>query len=194
MSRTYAQPVPPQGPGSDHARMMCMDSAASIAKLLQIYEVRYALRRMAVHAVGIVCSAALLLVFQNVTRYNCGTDDEVKMNLSACLRALEQFELSWESAKRAREFLLLLQQQWELRSRDARKWQESATYSQPRKRAQPSGETNPPESHRIGIAPPAMSSGRPGDNEPGYMENELDIDWTSADFPFTIPPDILDRL
>lgn len=203
MSRTYTQPVPPQGPGSDHARMMCMESASSIAKILQLYEIRYPLRRMAVHAVGIVCSAALLLVFQNITNYQ-GVDTEVvKHNLSTCFRALEQFELSWESAKRARDFLLLLQRQWELRNRDARagRRQEAAPEYQPRKRArmfdahetQASDETVdiPPDQL---VQPSMLSSEWQGAGDFVDMENELDLDWISSEFPFAMPPGLLDRL
>ncbi|KAL1603450.1 hypothetical protein SLS60_005037 [Paraconiothyrium brasiliense] len=115
-----APPFPPQGPGSDHARMMCMESASSIAKLLQLYEIGYALRRINVQAVGIVCSAALLLIFANVTRYYGDGAYQTELYLSTCFRALEEFGTSWDSAKRARDFLLLLLRQWELRGRSAR--------------------------------------------------------------------------
>ena len=119
MSRTYVQPFPPQGPGPDHARMMCADSAISIAKLLQLYEIRYSLRRINTQAVGIACSAALLLIFANVTPYQKEKADQIRKHLSACFRALEEFESSWESAKKTRDFLLVLQREWELRARSA---------------------------------------------------------------------------
>ena len=180
MSRTYAQPIPPQGPGSDHARMMCLESASAIAMLLQLYELRYDFRHMAVPAVGIVCSAALLLIFQNVTRYQCEDEEGVKRNLSACFRALEQFELSWESAKRAREFLLLIQRQWELRSRETQGEQrQDALRKRPRELDDVGAEDRGPGIFSL-----------PCDE---FLEGSMD-DWMSADFPFTIPPDVLDRL
>lgn len=182
---------------------MCMDSASSIAKFLQLYEIRYPLRRMAVHAVGIVCSAALLLLFQNITNYPEADTEIVKYNLSTCFRALEQFELSWESAKRARDFLLLLQRQWELRSRDARagRRQEAAPEYQPRKRARtfdvPETQASdgtvelPPDQ----LVQPSMLSGeRQSAGDFIDMENEQDLDWISSEFPFAMPPGILDRL
>lgn len=137
MSRTYTQPSPPKGPGSAHARMMCVESAYAIAKLLMLYEKRYALRRMNIQGVGIACSAALLLIFANVTRYRPAAattatatatttttapshDHDVGLYLSACFRALDEFGATWESSKRAKDFLVLLQRQWELRGRTAR--------------------------------------------------------------------------
>ncbi|KAH8659465.1 fungal-specific transcription factor domain-containing protein, partial [Ilyonectria robusta] len=119
MSRTYAQPTPPQGPGSSHARMMCIESAYAIAKLLQIYEGRYALRLMNIQGVGIACSAALLLIFANVTNFKRYTTTDVGLRLSACFRALDEFGATWESSKRAKDFLVLLHRQWELRGRSA---------------------------------------------------------------------------
>lgn len=113
MSRSYIQPNPPRGPGSGHARMTCIESAFAIAKLIQLYEKRYALRRMNIQAVGITCSAALLLVFATVSNFKLAAHRDLSPQLSACFRALDEFSASWESAKRAREFLLLLQRRWE---------------------------------------------------------------------------------
>ncbi|KZL75833.1 fungal specific transcription factor, partial [Colletotrichum tofieldiae] len=45
MSSSYIQPQPPQGPGYMHAQRMCIESATAIAKLIQIYEQQYTLRR-----------------------------------------------------------------------------------------------------------------------------------------------------
>ncbi|KAF4430341.1 Nitrogen assimilation transcription factor nirA [Colletotrichum fructicola] len=45
MSKHYIQPQPPQGPGHIHARKACVDSAVAIAKILQLYEERYTLKR-----------------------------------------------------------------------------------------------------------------------------------------------------
>lgn len=128
MSRTYHQPSPPQGPGPDHARMMCMDGAFAIAKLLRLYETNYSLRRVNVQAVGYACSAALLLIFANVTKYQklsgengpSGHGQPTEIHLNTCVRALDELSGSWSSAKKAGEFLQLLQRRWELRSRSER--------------------------------------------------------------------------
>jgi hypothetical protein len=121
MSRNSIQPDPLQDPGADHARMMCIESACAIAKLLELYEYHYSLRRVSIQAVGITCSAALLLIFASVTQYDLGGGYESDRHLSTCLRALDEFTVSWDSAKRARDFLLLLQRQWELQSGSARR-------------------------------------------------------------------------
>ncbi len=113
MSRSHIQPKPPQGPGSKHAQATCVDSALSIAGLVQLYESHYALRRMNIQGVGIVCSAALLLIFATVSHFERSAQENLTMQLSACFRALDEFGASWESAKRAREFLLLLQRRWQ---------------------------------------------------------------------------------
>ncbi|KAL5592362.1 hypothetical protein FOBRF1_013388 [Fusarium oxysporum] len=133
MSRTYLQPFPPKGPGSDHARMMCMYAAISVAKLLQIYEINYDLRKINIQAVGITCSAALLLIFAMITHYQ-PDEGQTKRYLTTCFRALDEASSSWDTAKRARELLLLIQRQWELKGRSARSDLELAS----RKRRRPS--------------------------------------------------------
>lgn len=129
MSRTYYQPIPPQGPGSDHARMMCMDSAYAITKLLQIYETHYTFRRMNIQGVGITCSAALLLIFATVTGQHREDENDTRLHLSTCFRALDEFGPSWETARRARDFLTLLQRQWELQNRSTKARRVSRTAS-----------------------------------------------------------------
>lgn len=118
MSRTYCQPFPPKGPGSEHARIMCINAAISVTKLLQIYETKYDLRKINVQAVGITCSAALLLIFAMITHYQ-PDEGQTKRCLTTCFRALDEAGSSWDSAKRARELLLLIQRQWELKGRSA---------------------------------------------------------------------------
>ena len=118
-----------EGHNPEHARATCIESAISIGKLLQIYEHHYGLRRINVQAVGMTCSAALLLIFAVVI---CGeTEQKAQLSLSTdpalylgvCLNALDAFAAAWESAKKAREFLNLLQRRWEreaLQRRDLR--------------------------------------------------------------------------
>lgn len=120
MSKTYIQPSPPQGPGSAHARQACIDAAISVAKLLEAYERRYSFRRIHTQGPAITCSAALLLIFADVCQYGCSQGLTITSHLSVCFRALEEFGQSWESAKRARDFLLRLQRQWELKARARR--------------------------------------------------------------------------
>ncbi|KAJ9150758.1 Fungal specific transcription factor [Pleurostoma richardsiae] len=113
MSKSYIQPNPPRGPGASHARKMCMDSASTIAQLLRLYEERYTLRRINIQAVAITFSAALLLVFATVAHYQRDREDEILADLSVCFRALDELAPSWDTAKRARDFLTRLQRHWQ---------------------------------------------------------------------------------
>lgn len=117
MSKTLTQPRPPKGPGSEHARMMCIESAASIGKLLHLYELQYSFHRMNIHGVGITCSAASLLIFASITNFTAISPQDTALHLSACFRALDSFGSSWETAKKARDFLVILQKKWGPRGR-----------------------------------------------------------------------------
>lgn len=120
MSKESIQPQPPKGPGSSHARKMCVESATAIAKLLRIYESHYTFRRMNIQAVAITCSAALMLIFASILRRDDRDADDTVAHLNVCFRALEEFGVSWESAKRAQNFLLHMQGIWESRIRPLR--------------------------------------------------------------------------
>lgn len=193
MSRTYTQPSPPQGPGSSHARMMCIESAYAIAKLLQIYEIRYALRRMNIQGVGIVCSAALLLIFANVTSFKRYTHADVGLHLSACFRALDEFGSTWESSKRAKDFLVLLQRQWELRGRSVRCRRPSPSDSQDyplsrkrtrssidksRTRVQDHQDMSPPQPPQPGFLAPTG---------PVDIDMGIDLDWIFTGDTYSLP-------
>ncbi|KAL0255057.1 hypothetical protein SLS55_009584 [Diplodia seriata] len=187
------------GPGSDHARMMCMDSALSIAKLIRLYERRYALRRISVQAVGIVCSAALLLIFANITRYY--RDGATGQHLSACFRALEEFGASWESAGRARDFLLLLQRQWELRGRSAARRPRAASSSGESAlgKRRRTADLDGPEMEEQ-LRQMLASDSRPVGTTHGVSGNPLDVemglglDWFVAELPFDMGQDSVDLI
>ncbi|KAF0320893.1 hypothetical protein GQ607_011795 [Colletotrichum asianum] len=90
---------------------------------------------MNIQGVTITCSAALLLIFATVSHIQRPGCDDMGVQLSACFRALDEFSSSWENAKRAHDFLIMLQRQWEIRARSNRlRRQSSATSSTPRKR------------------------------------------------------------
>ncbi|KAH6989305.1 fungal-specific transcription factor domain-containing protein [Ilyonectria sp. MPI-CAGE-AT-0026] len=193
MSRTYTQPSPPQGPGSSHARMMCIESAYAIAKLLQIYEIRYALRRMNIQGVGIVCSAALLLIFANVTSFKRYTRTDVGLHLSACFRALDEFGSTWESSKRAKDFLVLLQRQWELRGRSARGRKPSPSDSQDyplsRKRTRSSIDESRTrgQDHQDMSPPPPPQPGFLAPTGPVDIDMGIDLDWIFTGDTYPLP-------
>lgn len=190
MSRSHIQPNPPRGPGSKHAQATCIESASSIAGLIQLYESHYALRRMNIQGVGIVCSAALLLIFATVSHFNTASRQDLKVQLSACFRALDEFGAAWESAKRAREFLLLLQ----------RRWQRQATSTKVRRASQamPNDDLTSMKRHRsdsidrpqgpLSDSPLEANSSHiiPGDLEAGGDMN-LDLYWVVADDTVDIP-------
>ncbi|KAI1213739.1 fungal-specific transcription factor domain-containing protein [Annulohypoxylon truncatum] len=180
MSRRYSQSLAPHALDWGYARMMCIESATAIAKLLQHYESRYTLRRMNIQGVGITCSAALLLLFTAVTNYRLPGDD-VEFLLSSCFRALDEFGAAWENAKRARDFLVLLQRQWESRARAsrARRPSQSST-SISRKRARTSSHGSILGSSSISYPETTQPLPRPGFQAGNYSTNMtmgFDLDW-----------------
>ncbi|KAH8654232.1 hypothetical protein BGZ61DRAFT_467979 [Ilyonectria robusta] len=118
MSKSYLQPQPPQGPGARHARQMCIESASSIAQLLCSYEARYSLRRMNIQAVAITFSAAPPLLFTTIS-HQLSRENEVFGHLGTCFRALDELGSTWESAKRARDFIARLQRHWDTQYRSS---------------------------------------------------------------------------
>ncbi|KAF4159660.1 hypothetical protein CNMCM6069_001303 [Aspergillus lentulus] len=117
ISKSQLQPQPPRGPGYTHAREMCIQSAIAISKILNMYEFRYTLRRINVQAVSITSSAILFLLFASVSNYPSLSQGNISLYLTTCFRALDEFTLSWKSAQRAKDLLVALQRQWDLRTR-----------------------------------------------------------------------------
>ncbi|EKG19267.1 Transcription factor fungi [Macrophomina phaseolina MS6] len=139
VSKTYIQPMPPQGPGPAHALQMVIESSTAIVDLLRLYEQRYTFRRMNIHAVSIIFTTSLILIFiicskqRGTTPPLSGTgssnaDARKGLNntpaenaiaqLSVCFRALEDLTQSYDSARRTREFLVALQQRWQQQGRN----------------------------------------------------------------------------
>lgn len=193
MSKTYLQPSPPQGPGSEHARQTCVYAAISIAKLLESYENWYSFRRINTQGPMITLSAALLLVFADITQYGQSQGLETARYLTVCLRALEEFGHCWESAKRARELLLKLQREWDLKTRMKRKARRdtgltktSSNTSASRKRPLTATDF---DAGQHGPSPPWMHSSHPShglEQQQGFCQGiddgvgidfDLDINW-----------------
>ncbi|KAG0647038.1 Nitrogen assimilation transcription factor nit-4 [Hyphodiscus hymeniophilus] len=188
MSKRHIQPG--RGLGTDHARKICIDSASAIAQLLRLYEERYTLRRINIQAVAITFSAALLLVFATVLHYQQEREDEILADLSVCFRALDELAPSWDTAKRARDFLIRLQRHWERQARSssftAARGNASSTtsgFSVSRKRQRPfirpSDEGN--KSSSVGFSDETMSPvQREYWADSGTVPNfgmEIDFDW-----------------
>ncbi|RJE25122.1 fungal specific transcription factor [Aspergillus sclerotialis] len=115
ISRRYIQPQPPQGPGPNHARRMCIESATAIVKVLTIYEKAYGFRRANVQIISFVFSAALILIFTTVPTRSTPYDQELVNHLNTCFRALDDMSSCFENARRTSAFLTTLQRQWQIR-------------------------------------------------------------------------------
>lgn len=183
MSRTLTQPNPPQGAGAEHARMMCIESAITIAKLLQLYDSLYGFRRMSIQGVGITCSAALLLMFAVVTSYKHEGMEDASVYLACCFRALDEFGVAWESAKRAQEFFILLQRQWEHQRRSARGRQNTSGDLVPQKRRRPESLDRQLQEDRSdkGASAPHLEQGLRGASVTADTDRLADLDWILAD-------------
>ncbi|KAK0645351.1 Nitrogen assimilation transcription factor nirA [Lasiodiplodia hormozganensis] len=144
VSKTYIQPMPPQGPGHMHAQQMCIESSTAIVDLLRLYEQRYTFRRMNIHAVSVIFTTSLILIFIICSKQRGSTPplpvtgsseskarakslantpaENAIAQLSVCFRALEDLTQSYDSARRTREFLVALQQRWQ---QQAQRWNRS---------------------------------------------------------------------
>ncbi|KAK6224319.1 fungal specific transcription factor [Colletotrichum tabaci] len=205
MSSSYIQPQPPQGPGYMHAQRMCIKSATAIAKLIQTYERQFSLRRVNVQSVAIVFSAAILLIFASMSRRRRRRTAEMTTHLSMCFRALEELSASWDCAKRARDFLLMLQRKWELRSRrlsPGARDPAPASYGyfvrpgehMSRKRVRTGSPIGPPPQSVDGLQnmSPAQQGGPPVEDQREYHEGinldmRLDLDWVFGAGAQSIP-------
>ncbi|OBR08500.1 Fungal specific transcription factor [Colletotrichum higginsianum IMI 349063] len=205
MSSSYIQPQPPQGPGYMHAQRMCIKSATAIAKLIQTYERQFSLRRVNVQSVAIVFSAAILLIFASMSRRRRRRTAETTTHLSMCFRALEELSASWDCAKRARDFLLMLQRKWELRSRrlsPGARDPAPASYGcfvrpgehMSRKRVRTGSPVGPHPQSVDGFQnmTPAQQGGLPAEDQREYHEGinldmRLDLDWVFGAGAQSIP-------
>ncbi|PLB47595.1 fungal-specific transcription factor [Aspergillus steynii IBT 23096] len=115
ISRHYIQPQPPQGPGPNHARRMCIESAVSIVKVLNIYEQAYGFHKANVQFISFIFSAALILIFTTVPTKSRPCNQELLAHLSTCFRALDEMGSCFENARRTSTFLGTLQRQWQTR-------------------------------------------------------------------------------
>lgn len=172
MSKSHLQPQPPKGPGSNHAREMCIHSAISIAKILLLYETRYTLRRISVKVVSIISSAVPLLLFAAVSQYPLSEQEDVTAHLSTCFRALDESSLSWQSAARAKDLLVRLQCKWELRTRAGKTKPNRAAdgvFVHPRRKRSRTSNNNSHEDSTVDKASECAELGDPGLNATSGM-------------------------
>ncbi|KAJ5091159.1 hypothetical protein NUU61_006029 [Penicillium alfredii] len=172
MSKSHIQPQPPKGPGYLHAREMCIQSAIAISKILVLYETQYTLRYINAKAVSITSSAVLLLLFAAVSQYPSHSPGEIAAHLSTCFRALDEFALSWHSARRGKDLLVSLQRRWEVRTYPSKlsRRRTEPTYI-PRKRSRASNELPLPASLGQDVFAPARL------NAQTDFQIDSDLDW-----------------
>lgn len=122
----------PHGPGFSHARLVCLDSATAIAKLLQIFEKQHTLRRANVHVIYFIFSAALIMVYAMLSQPGTEESDSsttgpngvrmsVATHLSTCFRALDETSTVFERARHVCENLVAIQRRWNRERRDRTK-------------------------------------------------------------------------
>ncbi|KAJ3529025.1 hypothetical protein NM208_g9942 [Fusarium decemcellulare] len=153
-----------------------------IAQPLGSYEARYSLRRMNIHGVGITLSAALLLLFETVCQQPSQEQEEVVRNLGTCFRALDELGSTWESAKRAREFIVRLQRHWDIQYKS-----NNACRRSERRRGRSSGPENAPRAFGgtgmsdVGPLPEAGNLDSASANDTIDFGLDLDLDWMLTD-------------
>lgn len=113
ISKYRSQPYPPVGPGYNHARTTCIESAVAISKLLTKYKSAYTLRLINIQAVSIVFSAALILVFATVSEIRGDTNVDPNTHLSTCCKGLAELGKTFQNATRALEILLSIKRAWQ---------------------------------------------------------------------------------
>lgn len=172
MSKSYLQPQPPKGPGYLHARQMCIQSAIAIAKILLLYETRYTLRRINVKAVSITSSAVLLLLFAAVSNYASHSKAQIVAHLGTCFRALDEFSLSWMNARRAKDLLVTLQHQWELRTHSGKMYRRADGITWPSNKRPRTSARNPISAY----IPPERSAGA-NSNIGAALGADSELDW-----------------
>ena len=118
-----SQPRGKIGPGYQHARHICRNSASEIASLLRRYEAGYGFRRMNVYVVTIIFSASLILIFGLIAEEwrDESEKHEVIGNLNTCFRALDDLGQNFDCAKHSHEQLLAIQKHWTQKRRNAKK-------------------------------------------------------------------------
>jgi hypothetical protein len=134
---------------------MCIQSAIAIAKILLLYETRYTLRRINVKAVSITSSAVLLLLFAAVSNYASHSKAQIVAHLGTCFRALDEFSLSWMNARRAKDLLVTLQHQWELRTHSGKMYRRADGITWPSNKRPRTSARNPISAY----IPPERSAG-----------------------------------
>lgn len=131
--------------------------------------------------VAIAFSAALLLIFASISHYHRQGEADTLANLGACFGALEELGASWESAKRARDFLVRLRRHWEIQAMSNSiphrgSFAASASPMSRKRRRTLSGSNDDRSQSHLSESPRVPGSSRGADD----LGIDLDIDWMLA--------------
>ncbi|KAF2716567.1 hypothetical protein K431DRAFT_289305 [Polychaeton citri CBS 116435] len=107
------QPTPMRARGYKHARTTCIESASSIARLLEVYEHSFGFRHLDVETLQVLPSAALILIFATISPQESTAEGEsIPRYLSTVLRALDECGRYHSCARNHLESLLIVRRQW----------------------------------------------------------------------------------
>ena len=115
ISKGGIQPYPPRGDGPLHARRMCLESAIEIARLLEDYATRFALRLANTQIVHMAFSAALILLYASVSETDRHRHETLAGHLATCCDALAELGNVFENATRSLDTLLIIKRTWKAR-------------------------------------------------------------------------------
>ncbi|OQV08084.1 Fungal Zn2-Cys6 binuclear cluster domain-containing protein isoform 3 [Cladophialophora immunda] len=115
ISKISVQPYPPRGDGPHHARRMCLESAIAIARLLEDYASRFAVRLAHTQIVYITFTAALILLYASVLETDRHRHATLTGHLATCCDALAELGKNFENATRSLDTLLIVKRTWQSR-------------------------------------------------------------------------------
>ena len=104
------------------SRSACLEAAFAISKLVTIYEENYTLQRINIQAVSIIFSAALFLVFENISPTPSYSRETLAVHLEGCSQALAKLGEYYENASRSLDLLLSIKRDWKARLVAGNSW------------------------------------------------------------------------
>jgi hypothetical protein len=94
---------------------MCLESAIEIARLLDEYATRFALRLASTQIVHMAFSAALILLYASVSETDRQRHATLAGHLATCCDALAELGKIFENATRSLDTLLIIKRTWQAR-------------------------------------------------------------------------------
>ena len=103
-------------------RTVCLQSAIAISKLIRLYEKNYTLQHINIQAIGIIFSAALVLLFANISLSQTHDYQTSSTHLDVCSQALSKLGEYFENASRSLDLLLTIKRNWKARLVSGSSW------------------------------------------------------------------------